>query len=190
MYAARRPLLEKLAENRAVKAEQALGEVPHIDRVVFRVKGQRSFVKKASQSKYVNPMAELEDQVAGRVIMLFRDDIPVVRERLTQWFGDVEHETKEPAGPKEFGEESDHDVFVIAEGWKPGGWQEFSDMATTFELQVRTLFMHAWAGPQHDLGDKPGSPLGRETIRELAWVAASVWGADRTVDEFARTLGT
>jgi len=26
------------------------------------------FVKKASQSKYANPMAELEDQVAGRVI--------------------------------------------------------------------------------------------------------------------------
>ena len=60
-----------------------------------------------------------------------RDDIPIARERLTQWFGDVEHETKEPAGPKEFGDESDHDVFVIAEHWKPDGWQEFSDLPTT-----------------------------------------------------------
>jgi len=147
-------------------------------------------VKKASQSRYANPMAELEDQVAGRVITFVRDDIPVVRERLTQWFGDVEHETKEPADPKEFDDESDHDVFVIAEHWKPDGWQEFSDMPTTFELQVRTLFMHAWAEPQHDLGDKPGSPLDRETTRELAWVAASVWGADRALNEVARRLGT
>ena len=36
--------------------------------------------------------------------------------------------------------------------------------------------MHAWAEPQHDLGDKPGSPLDRETTGELTWVAASVWG--------------
>jgi len=40
VHAARRPLLEKLAEHLAAKAEQALGEVPHVDRVVFRVKGQ------------------------------------------------------------------------------------------------------------------------------------------------------
>ena len=50
--------------------------------------------------------------------------------------------------------------------------------------------MHAWAEPQHDLGDKPGSPLGRETTGELAWVAASAWGADRTLNEIARRLGT
>jgi len=189
-YAARRPALDKLADHLATKAQQALDGVPHVDRIRFRVKDHESFMKKATQPKYTNPLAELEDQVAGRVITFFRDDIPIVRERLTQWFGNVEHETKEPAGPNEFGYETDHYVFVIAEHWKPEGWHEFANMPTTFELQVRTLFMHAWAEPQHDLGYKPGSPVDRETIRELAWVAASAWGADRTLNEIARRLGT
>ena len=187
-YAARRPALDRLAQDLALMARDALDGVPHIDRINFRVKDQSSFVKKATQSKYSNPLAELEDQVAGRVITFFRDDIHIVRERLTEWFGDVEHEFKEPAGPTEFGYQSDHYVFVIAEHWKPDGWQALESMPTTFELQIRTLFMHAWAEPQHDLGYKSDTLVDRDTMRELAWVAASAWGADRTLNEVARRL--
>lgn len=46
--------------------------------------------------------------------------------------------------------------------------------------------MHAWAEPQHDMGYK-GDP-GPEVKRELAWIAASAWGADRTLNEVARKL--
>lgn len=187
-FLARVTLLRELAERLEAKSRQSLQGVPHIDRICFRVKEPGSFVSKAIGSKYANPLAEIEDQVAGRVITFFRDDIPVVRERLTQWFGDVEHVIKEPAGPTEFGYESDHYVFVIAEHLKPDGWEERADMPTTFELQVRTLFMHAWAEPQHDLGYKSETPLDRQTARELAWVAASAWGADRTLSEIARRL--
>lgn len=185
-FEARRPLLQTLAQTLEDKTREALQDVPHIDRISFRAKDSDSFVKKASKPKYTDPFAQLEDQVAGRVITFFRDDIPVVRERLTQWFGDVEHEVKEPVGPEEFGYESDHFVFVVAEHWKPTGWESFQDMPRTFEFQLRTLFMHAWAEPQHDLGYK-GSP-DRETKKELAWIAASAWGADRTLNDIARRL--
>lgn len=187
-YAARRPVLKELADRLEATTHQALDGVPHIDRICFRVKDQGSFVKKAMKPKYTSPLIELEDQVAGRVITFFRDDIPIVRQRLTEWFGDVEHEIKEPAGPTEFGYESDHYVFVIAEHCKSEGWQDLADMPTTFEFQVRTLFMHAWAEPQHDLGYKPESAPDGQTAKELAWVAASAWGADRTLNEIARRL--
>lgn len=186
-YEARLPVLRALAAELEAKTKEALADVPHIDRIGFRVKDHKSFLKKAVQPKYSNPLEQLEDQVAGRVITFFRDDIPIVRNRLTEWFGDVEHETKEPAGPSEFGYESDHFIFVIAEHWKPEGWQDLAKMPTTFEFQIRTLFMHAWAEPQHDLGYK-GSPLDRQTAKELAWVAASAWGADRTFNEIANRL--
>lgn len=187
-YAARQPVLKELADGLESRTRQALDGVPHIDRICFRVKDQESFVKKAMKPKYANPLVELEDQVAGRVITFFRDDIHVVHKRLTEWFGGVEHEVREPAGSTEFGYESEHYVFVIAEHWKPERWQGLPDMPTTFEFQVRTLFMHAWAEPQHDLGYKPESPTDRATVRELAWVAASAWGADRTLNEIARRL--
>lgn len=186
-YEARLPVLSALAAELETKTKEALADVPHIDRIGFRVKDHKSFLEKAVQPKYSNPLEQLEDQVAGRVITFFRDDIPIVRNRLTEWFGDVEHETKEPAGPSEFGYESDHFIFVIAEHWKPEGWQDLAKMPTTFEFQIRTLFMHAWAEPQHDLGYK-GSSLDRQTAKELAWVAASAWGADRTFNEIANRL--
>jgi len=195
-YGQRQPLLIELAATLQAKAVSALEGIKHIDRVVFRAKDLDSFLEKAGRTeddapKYAHPLVELEDQVAGRVVTFFRDDIPIVRKRLEQWFGAVEHVVKEPAGPKEFDYESDHYVFVISEHDKPAGWSDLEDMPTTFEFQVRTLFMHAWAEPQHDLGYKTpqGLELDRETKRELAWVAASAWGADRTLNQVAVNLG-
>ncbi|MBF4513621.1 hypothetical protein ITJ66_14115 [Plantibacter sp. VKM Ac-2885] len=191
-YANRRPLLEALAAKLEENTQQALDGVRHIDRITFRAKDPTSFTAKALKTrdqgssirKYDDPLTQLEDQVAGRVITFFRDDIATVRDQLTSWFGSVEHETKVPSGPAEFGYESDHFVFVIPEHYKPSGWEKLDRMPTTFELQIRTLFMHAWAEPQHDLGYK--GDLDAETRRELAWLAASAWGADRILNDIAR----
>jgi len=193
-YERRLPLLESLAQELEIRTRDALDGVAHIDRISFRVKGSRSFAVKATKPhatevmtpKYNDPFSQLEDQVAGRVITFFRHDISVVREQLTSWFGAVEHQTKEPAGPAEFGYESDHFIFVIPEHYKPEGWHELDPMPTTFEFQVRTIFMHAWAEPQHDLGYK--ADLDPDTRRELAWVAASSWGADRIMSDIAKRI--
>lgn len=190
----RLPLLRALAKTLEEKTREALSEVAHIDRIAFRAKDSKSFAMKATknhpelplQPKYDDPFTQLEDQVAGRVITFFKDDIAVVRDKLTVWFGSVEHETKEPAGPAEFGYESDHFVFVIPEHCKPDGWGAIDRMPTTFEFQIRTIFMHAWAEPQHDLGYK--GDLDSDTKRELAWVAASSWGADRIMNDIARRI--
>lgn len=188
VYEARIPLLTVLKDAIEDRARQALQAVPHIDRISFRVKGPASFLKKAKEPRYSDPLSELEDQVAGRIITFFRDDISVVKTKLTEWFGDVEHETKEPSGPSEFGYESDHFVFVIPEHLKSDNWEDHERMPTTFELQVRTLFIHAWAEPQHDLGYKSDVAPARELVRRLAWIAASAWGADQTLNEVARQL--
>lgn len=197
-YNARMAVLSQLAMMLANRTSQSLRDIPHVDRIAFRVKSVESFATKArrlkentdpgtEELKYNDPWTEIEDQVAGRVLTFFRDDMPVVRNALTEWFGAVERVVQEPAGPKEFDYESEHFVFAIAEHLKPEAWSDDSDMPTTFELQVRTLFMHAWAEPQHDLGYK-GNAIDDEAKRELAWVAASSWGADRTLNDVARKL--
>lgn len=195
-YLARLELLSALAEQLEAGARESVEDLKHIDRITFRVKEPKSFVKKALtpkdgaplERKYTAPMSEIEDQVAGRVITFFKDDIPLVCEQLESRFGPVEHTVKEPVEPDEFGYESNHFVFVIPQHLKPEGWDLNDDMPTTFELQVRTLLMHAWAEPQHDLGYKP-SEIDRESKRELAWVAASAWGADRMLNDVANRLG-
>lgn len=62
------------------------------------------------------------------------------------------------------------------------GWRDRHDVPDAFELQVRTLFQHAYAEPQHNVGYKPSVQLTREEQRELAWIAASAWGADHQLE--------
>jgi putative GTP pyrophosphokinase len=60
-------------------------------------------------------------------------------------------------------------------------------MPDFFELQIKTLFQHAWSEADHDLGYKPGStPLNSEEKRKLAYTSAQAWGADHMFDELFR----
>ena len=194
-YKQRYHLLCSLADNLAEVVIGDLAEISHIDRISFRVKDPGSFFVKSSatlsdgSSKYSNPLREIEDQVAGRVIVFYSSDIQSVSAVLEDTFRKVESEAKEPEDESSFGYESYHHNFLIPEHQKPDGWELEDNMPVTFELQIRTLFMHAWAEPQHDLGYK-GDDLSREIRRKLAWVAASAWGADRTMDEIYREIMT
>lgn len=188
----RHELLRMLADTLDRKTRDALAGIAHVDRISFRAKDPHSFVEKAldPEKSYSDPLSEIEDQVGGRVITFFHDDIQRVRSQLSSFFGAVEYAPHEPARDAEFGYESDHYILVINENWKPAGWDAIESMPTTFELQIRTLFQHAWAEPQHDLGYKNRSrqELTRDDRRELAWIAASAWGADRSLNRVARRL--
>lgn len=190
-YAQRRHLLVKAADALEVRLKSLMEDVLHIDRISFRVKSMESFKGKcldAGVLRYQNPLEEVEDQIAGRVIVFFRDDLDTVEAAVRGSFSAaVEADRKRPASDDAFGYESNHYVFVIDEHMKPSGWDEAGPMPTTFELQIRTLFMHAFAEPQHDLGYK-GSGVDREAKRQFAWIAASAWGADTTMNDLYRKL--
>ena len=58
-----------------------------------------------------------------------------------------------------------------------------------FELQIKTLFQHAWSEAEHDIGYKEGQkPLDLDQKRRLAFTSAQAWGADRVFDELFREL--
>lgn len=181
----------KEATNRALATSMDEGLI-NVDRISFRVKDLDSFCEKAgklkdavdpnSTRKYSDPLEEIEDQVAGRILVFFRSDLVRVEKILTERFGPVEIAHKEPKSASEFDYETNHYVFAIPTLQLPSGWGECEFMPETFEMQVRTLFMHAWAEPQHNLNYKNKVDIEREEKRRLAWVAASAWGADESMD--------
>jgi ppGpp synthetase/RelA/SpoT-type nucleotidyltranferase len=171
--------------------ESLLEDQAGIERVEFRVKAVESFVTKAMSSsegkrRYASPLEEIEDQVGGRVMALFKSTIDEVLPKLTTRFATVESLRKQPRVTS-FGYESHHLVFQIPPEAYPPGWANREDKIETFEVQVRTLFMHAWAEVNHDLGYK-GGVLTEDQERELAWAAASAWGADNAFDRVRASI--
>lgn len=185
-FESRRTELLGIADKLESELREVLRGFPHIDRIGFRVKETESFVKKVANHQqsipYEFPLVEVEDQIAGRVLVFFRPDVVSIQRRLKEKFTAVESVRREPPKDAEFGYESHHLVCTLPPHVLPSGWLSRNDVPRTFELQVRTLFMHAWAEPQHDLAYKAASDLPREIRRELAWVAASAWGADKAFE--------
>jgi ppGpp synthetase/RelA/SpoT-type nucleotidyltranferase len=188
-YGLRRPLLQLLADTLETYTKQLLSGLEHIDRVYFRAKDAESFAKKAistdesGRRKYEFPLEDIEDQVAGRVLLFFRRDIEVVGNVLLGAFNRAEQVRKAPKQHDAFAYESEHFVFIIPPHVVPGGWAELEGRPTTFEMQVRTLFMHAWAEPEHDISYKAKVALTHEEKRKLAWAASSAWGGDAIFEQ-------
>ena len=182
-YEARLPILEELSNKLESVTKRALEGVEHIDRVNFRVKDTDSFVEKTldpdNDPPYEIPLAEIEDQVAGRIIVFFREDLDIVKDRLRGSFNTVEFKRRRPPVDAEFGYEANHLICIIPPQSKTSAWELLDDLSETFELQIRTIFMHAYAEPQHDFGYKSVQELPPEIRKELAWISASDWGADQ-----------
>ncbi len=171
--------LANAAQRLELEVRRQFEDADHIERVTFRAKGVASFVSKVVSRRadppYTEPLLEVEDQIAGRILVFFLSDLDSTTERATELFGaPVEQERKIPTRDEEFGYQSDHLIFEIPTWGHPTGWETLPEMPTMFELQIRTLFQHAYAEPQHELG--------YNAKRELAWIAASAWGADQAYE--------
>ena len=59
-----------------------------------------------------------------------------------------------------------------------------------FELQLKTLFQHAWSEAEHDLAYKPSEPLSTLQQRQIAFTAAQAWGADQIFEQLHAELGS
>lgn len=192
MYERRLLTLRAAAEQLEDECRKALDGDPLVDSVTFRCKDKTSFITKAQCTKddgslkYSAPLVEIEDQIAGRVIVKFVSALDPATEAIRSWFGPSVEFRRRRTAESEFGYESDHFIIVIPNDTKDAVWQGLPDMPLVFELQVRTIFMHAYAQPEHLLRYK-GQVLSAEDNKMLAWIAASAWGADQALDQLHRS---
>jgi ppGpp synthetase/RelA/SpoT-type nucleotidyltranferase len=159
-----------------------------IDRITARAKEVKSFLDKAAKkekgkAKYIDPLSQIQDQLGVRVITFFRSDVDRLDAIVKRYFRWIEHKDHVPDSEWEFGYFGRHYVLalptdVIQDGTDPDMIPRF------FELQIKTLFQHAWSEAEHDLGYKPGEdPLTPDQKRKLAFTSAQAWGADQMFDD-------
>ena len=167
---------------------------PRIDRVTVRAKSPDRFLGKAATGgengfNYSDPLAQIQDQIGARIVVFYRDDVQRVEKIVNRYFAAIENRQLIPETESEFGYFGHHLVLVLPTDVIDKDMDD-SMVPSFFELQIKTLFQHAWSEADHDLGYKPGSvPLTSDQKRKIAFTSAQAWGADLIFDELFRERG-
>lgn len=161
-----------------------------IDRVSVRAKSVDRFVAKAEKqengkSKYDDPLNQIQDQLGARIIMFYKSDVDKLASEIKKYFRYIESVQVVPDSEREFGYEGHHFILFIPSDLVDERVQGGENIEF-FELQIKTLFQHAWSEADHDLGYKPSTELSADQKRRLAFTAAQAWGADLIFDELYR----
>lgn len=163
-----------------------------IDRISARAKSVDRFVGKARKQengklKYDDPLNQIQDQVGARIVTFYASDVERVRMEIEKHFKYIESKQIVPESESEFGYEGRHFILFVPTDLLDETLSG-DEAVEFFELQIKTLFQHAWSEAEHDLGYKPSNKLTSDQKRRLAFTAAQAWGADRIFDEMHQQL--
>lgn len=176
-------ILAPLAEKLTAHLQSSVAGLPRIDRVAARAKSPDRFMGKAKKAddsgtrKYADPLDQIQDQVGARIIVFYLDDVEVISEVIDRYYKRIELRDLVPESLDEFGYVGKHYILAFPEDL----FEDTADrnrLPQFFELQIKTLFQHAWSEAEHDLGYKPEEPLTPLQRRQVAFTAAQAWGAD------------
>lgn len=163
----------------------------HVDRVSARAKSIDRFVAKANKIengslKYSDPLSQIQDQIGARIICFYLSDVEIISSLIEKYYRPIESKSLIPDSEWEFGYFGKHFILLMPTDAIDEGEGE-EQMPEFFELQIKTLFQHAWSEANHDLGYKPGTkPLTSDEKRYLALTAAQAWGADKIFEELSK----
>ena len=169
-----------------------LGSFGRIDRISARAKSVDRFLGKAAKlengkPKYEDPLNQIQDQVGARIVTFYASDVERIRLEIEKYFKYIESQKIVPESEKEFGYEGRHFILFVPEDLIDDTVSR-DESVELFELQIKTLFQHAWSEAEHDLGYKPSVKLTSDQNRRLAFTAAQAWGADQIFDEMFRQI--
>lgn len=181
----------------AVELEKFIGRVllgKRVDRVSTRAKSIDRFLEKAAKTdgggglKYAYPFSEIQDLIGARVIVHYLEDVEQVKEELSKWLRSIEQKDLQPQDDRSFSYFGHHSIFRIPDECRPV-CDEASDI-NFFELQIKTLFQHAWSEAEHDLEYKQFNGVLTPEQRRLTGFAASLaWGADKAFQDIISSAG-
>lgn len=169
--------------------------VERIDRISARAKDPARFDAKATKKtkegeyKYQDPLEQIQDQIGLRIVVFYLSDVDVIEEELVnRFFQRIERKEITPDDTWQFSYFGRHFILQLPnEAFTEGSDRDA--LPFCFELQVKTLFQHAWSEAGHDLAYKPmQGELSDEETRKLAYTAAQAWGADQVFHELFRNL--
>lgn len=188
-----RDYLVPMAQRLEAELRGHIGNFSRIDRIAVRAKDPDRFLQKALKEldgggrKYKEPLDQIQDQIGARIIVFYLSDVEAISHEVGRYFRSIEARALIPEDTNKFGYIGKHYVMALNEDV----FDDDADKANLpefFELQVKTLFQHAWSEAEHDLAYKPDNPLTEEQERQIAFTAAQAWGADYLFNKLQGSL--
>lgn len=191
-YSSRREhCLEPTARRLENFLRDCLSDIERIDRISVRAKSAERFVVKATKKdgsgnpKYSDPLNQIQDQIGARIICFYLQDVDAVSECISSYFNNIESKLVQPDEQSKFGYVGKHFILHFPDDVID---PENPPTPGFFELQIKTLFQHAWSESEHDLSYKPCGEITPEIQRKIAFTAAQAWGADHIFNELFQAL--
>ncbi|WP_195166904.1 hypothetical protein [Mycobacteroides abscessus] len=174
---------QKLRDEVEFALEAALKDADiKVHAIPVRVKTLPSFLEKIQRKEYPNPIADMGDIVAGRVVCLFIDDIPKVEEIIRKTFNVIGYEDKaKNISPEIWHYTSIHFDCKLRDAHRGPRYDRLKDRR--FELQVRTILQDAWAAVDHHLAYKGEESIPNELKRDFSALAGLFHVADKTFQQ-------
>lgn len=150
----------------------------------FRGKAGKASTDNPNLPKYPNPLQEITDLAAVRIITFFLENVLAFEDLLSSQFEVIEKTDKSSLLEREdrFGYHSVHYIVTLGEQRLAlGEYARFRGLKA--EIQVRTILQHAWAEIEHDVQYKAQSALPTQIRRRFMALAGVLEMADREFQE-------
>ena len=187
VYNIRLPILKEIADKLEIDLKKYLSDFSRIDKINTRVKDIDRFINKSKKIdnngniKYKDPLIEIQDQVGARIITYYLNDVEKIAKMINDYYSPIEEEMKQPKVYSEFSYVGKHFILFIPDELILPEYK--GNYPLFFELQIKTLFQHAWAEAEHDINYKSRGDISFEDKRLVAFSAAQAWGADKVFNE-------
>ncbi|MEI9913238.1 MAG: RelA/SpoT domain-containing protein [Bacteroidota bacterium] len=186
--------LIKIADFLEKEMQSFFKDLKRVDRIYARAKSVDRFLSKAdkienSKPKYTDPINQIQDQVGARIITFYLNDVESISKLVSKFYTPIERKSHVPDSEREFGYEGKHFILLMPTEITSSGIQK-KLIPNFFELQIKTLYQHAFSEASHDLAYKPGIELTKEQKRKVAFTAAQSWGADLIFNDLQKELCT
>ncbi len=182
-YSTAAPKYKRLAEEVAFILSEGIEEKGiKIHDIESRVKEFDSLIRKCADKEIDDPFSNLSDICGVRVICLFRSTLQELQKIIAENFVVIECDDKVSESVDSFGYMSVHYICQLSDNLEGPRYRKLKGLQ--FEIQVRTLSMHAWATISHYIDYKGDWDVPVHLRKALNALSGLFYVADSEFEQF------
>jgi putative GTP pyrophosphokinase len=172
------PIFERLRDEAEFTIKHALEATDiKVHSIPTRIKDVDSFIKKANNKAIDKPFEQIHDIVGLRIVCLFLSDINRIGDLIRNNFEIIHEDNKiDGTDASSFGYLSVHFIVTLKDELK--GPRYDGIQKKSFEIQVRTISMDAWANISHHIDYKSAVDVPKELKRDFYALSGLLYVAD------------